>query len=111
MQTDLAIARQLVAAVRELQANINTRQALIDDTKTNLKDNKIATILFFIEMQDKELACVRDLLVKIDEVLRRIANLALQGCSGSGYRLFSLVLRLVAGRGWEKTCIAIWAGK
>nr|GEV15400.1 reverse transcriptase domain-containing protein [Tanacetum cinerariifolium] len=33
------------------------------------------------------------------------------GGSGSGYRLFPLVLRLVAGRGWDKTCIAIWAGK
>ncbi|GJS24318.1 hypothetical protein Tco_0452950 [Tanacetum coccineum] len=71
IQTDLAIARQLMVVVRELQASINTRQALIDDAKTNLKDNKIATVLFFIEMQDKEMACVRDLLVKIDEVLRR----------------------------------------
>nr|GFC62449.1 hypothetical protein [Tanacetum cinerariifolium] len=35
-----------------------------------------------------------------------ITNLALQGCSRSGYRLFPLVLGLVAGRGWEKTCIA-----
>ncbi|GKC22823.1 hypothetical protein Tco_1024973 [Tanacetum coccineum] len=71
IQTDLAIARKLMVAVRELQASINMRQALIDDAKTNLKDNKIATVLFFIEMQDKEMACVRDLLVKIDEVLRR----------------------------------------
>ncbi|GJS36115.1 hypothetical protein Tco_0534497 [Tanacetum coccineum] len=60
-----------MVVVRELQASINTRQALIDDAKINLKDNKIATVLFFIEMQDKEMACVRDLLVKIDEVLRR----------------------------------------
>nr|GEX46199.1 integrase, catalytic region, zinc finger, CCHC-type, peptidase aspartic, catalytic [Tanacetum cinerariifolium] len=37
---------------------------------------------------------------------RGIANLALQGCSRSGYRLFPLVLGLVAGRGWEKMCIA-----
>ncbi|GJW14568.1 hypothetical protein Tco_0018701 [Tanacetum coccineum] len=71
IQTDLAIARQLMVAVRELQENINTRQALIDDAKTNLKDNKIVTVLFFIEMQDKEMVCVSDLLVKIDEVLRR----------------------------------------
>ncbi|GKC60068.1 hypothetical protein Tco_1087666 [Tanacetum coccineum] len=71
IQTDLAIARQLMVAVRELQASINTRQALIDDAKTNLKDNKIAIVLFFIEIQDKEMAYVRDLLVKIDEVLRR----------------------------------------
>ncbi|GJX91219.1 hypothetical protein Tco_0344545 [Tanacetum coccineum] len=71
IQNDLAIARQLMVVVRELQANINTRQALIDDAKTNLKDNKIVTVLLFIEMQDKEIACVRDLLVKIDEVLRR----------------------------------------
>ncbi|GJW70398.1 hypothetical protein Tco_0127315 [Tanacetum coccineum] len=70
IQTNLAIARQLMVAVCELQASINTRQALIDDAKTNLKDNKIATVLFFREMQGKEMACVRDLLVKIEEVLR-----------------------------------------
>nr|GEV73219.1 hypothetical protein [Tanacetum cinerariifolium] len=58
-----------MVSVRELQASINTRHALIDDAKTNLKDNKIATILLFIEMQDKEMPCVRDLLVKIDEVV------------------------------------------
>ncbi|GKC42996.1 hypothetical protein Tco_1060718 [Tanacetum coccineum] len=71
IQTDLAIAKQLMVAVRELQASINTRQTLINDAKTNLKDNKIAIVLFFIEMLDKEMACVRDLLVKIDEVLKR----------------------------------------
>ncbi|GKA13195.1 hypothetical protein Tco_0692841 [Tanacetum coccineum] len=43
IQTDLAIARQLMVAVREIQA----------------------------KMQDKEMACVGDLLVKINEVLRR----------------------------------------
>nr|GEX26347.1 hypothetical protein [Tanacetum cinerariifolium] len=71
IQTDLGIAMQLMVSVRELQASINTRHALIDDAKTNLKDNKIATVLFFIEMQDKEMACVRDLLLKIEEALRR----------------------------------------
>ncbi|GJZ53363.1 hypothetical protein Tco_0608248 [Tanacetum coccineum] len=71
IQTYLAIARQLMVAVRELQVSINTRQALIDDVKTNLEDNKIATVLFFMEMQDKETACVKDLLVKIDMVLKR----------------------------------------
>ncbi|GJS43723.1 hypothetical protein Tco_0568766 [Tanacetum coccineum] len=42
-QTDLSIGRQLMVAVQELQASINTRQTLIDDAKENLKDNKIAT--------------------------------------------------------------------
>nr|GEU85588.1 hypothetical protein [Tanacetum cinerariifolium] len=61
--------RQLMVAVQELQANINTRQTLIDDAKANLKDNKILTVLFFLELQDKDIAFVRDLLVKIDDVL------------------------------------------
>ncbi|GJX35053.1 hypothetical protein Tco_0246610 [Tanacetum coccineum] len=68
---DLSIGRKLMVAVRELQASINTRQTLIDDAKEDLKDNKIATVLFFLELQDKDIAFVRDLLVKIDDVLKR----------------------------------------
>nr|GEY23277.1 hypothetical protein [Tanacetum cinerariifolium] len=71
IQTDLSIGRRLMVAVRELQASINTRQTLIDDAKANLKDNKIATLLFFFELQDKDIEFVRDLLVKIDDVLKR----------------------------------------
>ncbi|GJS08556.1 hypothetical protein Tco_1376897 [Tanacetum coccineum] len=71
IQTDLSIWRQLMVAVQELQASINTRQTLIDDAKENLKDNKIATVLFFLELQEKDIAFVRDLLVKIDDVLKR----------------------------------------
>ncbi|GJZ26891.1 hypothetical protein Tco_0571144 [Tanacetum coccineum] len=71
IQTDLSIGRQLMVVVRELQASINTRQTLIDDAKENLKDNKIVTVLYFLELQDKDIAFVRDLLVKIDDVLKR----------------------------------------
>ncbi|GJT20018.1 hypothetical protein Tco_0878724 [Tanacetum coccineum] len=71
IQTDLSKGRQLMVAVRELQASINMRQTLIHDAKENLNDNKIATVLFFLELQDKDIAFVRDLLVKIDVVLKR----------------------------------------
>ncbi|GKD48174.1 hypothetical protein Tco_1277150 [Tanacetum coccineum] len=71
IQTDLSKGRQLMVAVRELQASINMRQTLIHDAKANLNDNKIATVLFFLELQDKDIAFVRDLLVKIDVVLKR----------------------------------------
>nr|GEV28079.1 hypothetical protein [Tanacetum cinerariifolium] len=71
IQNDLSLGRQLMVVVRELQANINMRHTLIDDLKANLKDNKIATILFFLELQDKDIAFVRDLLIKIDDVLKR----------------------------------------
>ncbi|GJW06433.1 hypothetical protein Tco_1568856 [Tanacetum coccineum] len=70
IQTNLTIARQLMGVVRELQASLNRRQALLNDAN-QLKDNKIATVLFFIEMQDKEMAVMRDLLIKIDEALMR----------------------------------------
>nr|GFA29425.1 hypothetical protein [Tanacetum cinerariifolium]GFA40288.1 hypothetical protein [Tanacetum cinerariifolium] len=43
--------------------------------------------------------------------LCKIANLALQRGSGSGYRLFPLILGIVAGSGWKKTCYEDWAGK
>nr|GEX76706.1 retrovirus-related Pol polyprotein from transposon TNT 1-94 [Tanacetum cinerariifolium] len=39
-----------------------------------------------------------------------IANLALQGVVGVGID-FPLILGLVAGRGWEKTCYEDWEGK
>nr|GEV29437.1 putative reverse transcriptase domain-containing protein [Tanacetum cinerariifolium] len=69
IQTDLSIERQLMAAVRELQASINTGQTLIDDAKANLKNNKIASVLFFLELKDKDIVFVRDLLVKIGDII------------------------------------------
>nr|GFA16699.1 hypothetical protein [Tanacetum cinerariifolium] len=71
IQTDLLIGKQLRLTVRELQASVNTRQTLIDNAKENLKDNKIATILFFLELQYKDIAFVRDILVKTGDVLKR----------------------------------------
>ncbi|GKB18826.1 hypothetical protein Tco_0852749 [Tanacetum coccineum] len=62
----------------ELRATSNSRYlwdmlnvTTINDAKANLKDNKIATVLFFLELQDKDIAFVRDLLVEIDDVLKR----------------------------------------
>ncbi|GKA05262.1 hypothetical protein Tco_0684382 [Tanacetum coccineum] len=63
IQTDLSIERHMMVVVRELQTSINTRQSVIDDAKANLKDNKIPTVLFFLELQDKDIAFVRDLLL------------------------------------------------
>ncbi|GJS58177.1 hypothetical protein Tco_0652961 [Tanacetum coccineum] len=70
IETNLAIGRQLMGVVRELQASLNRRQALIN-YGNQLKDNKMTNVLFFIEMQDKEMAVMRDLLLKINEALKR----------------------------------------
>ncbi|GJT40760.1 hypothetical protein Tco_0940625 [Tanacetum coccineum] len=116
IQTDLSIGRQLMVVVRELQASINTRQTLIDDAKANLKDNKIATVLFFLELQDKDIAFVRDLLVKsgVEGVIFCLRVLSLRCLLVKGaYRcILGTLFRSVQGLSmWHALdiCLGSWA--
>nr|GEV15239.1 hypothetical protein [Tanacetum cinerariifolium] len=115
----------LLNFVNSEEPNLSTRPTQVEVPKNFLKPssgNEIPTVELLGKVQNKKTGAKGLVAVwcrgssgigfpLLSSKLCGIANLALQGGSGSGYRLFPLILGLVAGRGWEKTCYEDWARK
>ncbi|GKE94401.1 hypothetical protein Tco_1579256, partial [Tanacetum coccineum] len=56
VNTDMEIARNLLAVARDLVESLNRRQAIINEAKVNKNTTMVKSVAFFREQQDQDLA-------------------------------------------------------